>query len=187
MRKLRLGFAVYAALTTVALAQQPALPVKGIAPIQLNASGKGTAPVAVDLRLFDREFGGTLLFQEQQKVSVEADGVFVAMVGQATKGGVPVRITNQYATVWAEYSLAGSAGINMAQARQPITHTRPDVSVNLVPDGGQIISLCFTCGGNWPYFSGSFTNTGTGPTERLNSCSSTLIIRTDSRPFLCSR
>lgn len=190
MKKICLGFAISAVMTVVASAQQPNLPVKGIAPIQINANEKGSAAVVVALRLYDRAIGGNLLFEEQQRVSVEADGIFVAMVGQGTREGVPLRITNQYPTLWAEYSLAGSVGTNnnVAQTRQAITHTRPDgVNITAVPDGGQLVSLCFTCGGNWPYFSGSFTNTGTGPTERSSGCTSILAVRTDSRPFLCSR
>jgi hypothetical protein len=48
-------------------------------------------------------------------------------------------------------------------------------------------SLCFTCGGVWNNFSGSFTPVGNNPTERGSSCSGSLATRSDSRPFLCCR
>jgi hypothetical protein len=187
MNKTQLGIVISATLLSAAWGQQPAIPVKGFVAASLIAPTDKSAAiqtVSVLLRLYDRQFGGTLLYQERQTVAVEADGIFVAMVGAGTTAGVPARITSTYSTVWADYSLASTPG-NISN-RQEITHSSGATS-NLVPDGGQMVSLCFTCGGNWPNFSGSFTNTGTGPTERAGSCTGTLIVRTDSRPFLCSR
>ncbi len=47
-------------------------------------------------------------------------------------------------------------------------------------------SLCFSCGGVFPVFSGSFAGSGANNvTERGSSCSGSLTSRTDSRPFLC--
>jgi hypothetical protein len=48
-------------------------------------------------------------------------------------------------------------------------------------------NLCFTCGGDWTVFAGSFTPVGNNPTERGAGCSGALQTRTDSRPFLCCR
>lgn len=48
-------------------------------------------------------------------------------------------------------------------------------------------NLCFTCGGDWPVFAGSFTTVGNFPTERAGSCTGALIVRSDTRPFLCCR
>jgi hypothetical protein len=49
-------------------------------------------------------------------------------------------------------------------------------------------NLCFTCGGDWGVFAGSFASSGTNNvTERGSSCSGALTSRTDSRPFLCCR
>ncbi len=49
-------------------------------------------------------------------------------------------------------------------------------------------NLCFTCGGDWPIFAGSFNSSGTNNvTERGGSCSGALSTRTDSRPFLCCK
>jgi hypothetical protein len=50
-------------------------------------------------------------------------------------------------------------------------------------------ALCFTCGGDWPNFMGSFNvvSATNNVTERGSSCASPLSARTDSRPFLCGR
>jgi hypothetical protein len=45
-------------------------------------------------------------------------------------------------------------------------------------------NLCFTCGGDWPVFSGAWNSTGS-QTERGSGCSGGLILRADTRPFLC--
>jgi hypothetical protein len=47
-------------------------------------------------------------------------------------------------------------------------------------------SLCFTCGGAWPIFAGSWPVAAPmNPTERGSGCADPLTIRSDSRPFLC--
>ena len=49
-------------------------------------------------------------------------------------------------------------------------------------------NMCFTCGGDWPIFAGSWASPGTNNvTERGSSCSGGLVSRTDSRPFLCCK
>ena len=50
-------------------------------------------------------------------------------------------------------------------------------------------ALCFSCGGDWPNFMGSFNvvSATNNVTERGASCASPLSARTDSRPFLCGR
>jgi hypothetical protein len=48
-------------------------------------------------------------------------------------------------------------------------------------------NLCFTCGGDWPVFAGAITPVGNNPTERGSGCAGSLIVRSDSRPFLCCR
>ncbi len=164
--------------------QQPALPVKGILRGVSRPDDKAGTVVKVIIRLYDQQFGGSLLFQEQQSVAVAHDGIFVAMAGAATQNGVPARITDQHATVWADYSLAAAAGINLANGRQQITHRRSDFSPSAIAIDP---SLCFSCGGAWPIFAGAFTPGVNNPTERGSGCSDVLTVRTDSRPFLCSR
>jgi hypothetical protein len=47
-------------------------------------------------------------------------------------------------------------------------------------------SLCFSCGGVWPNFSGAFDAVATSQTtERGSACAGNLTTSTDRRPFLC--
>lgn len=49
-------------------------------------------------------------------------------------------------------------------------------------------SLCVTCGGEWPVFSGAIpTRAGAKPFERDNSCVGDLIPRADTLPYLCCK
>jgi hypothetical protein len=49
-------------------------------------------------------------------------------------------------------------------------------------------SLCFTCGGSWPAFSGAIPlPAGSRPIERGSGCSGILSARPDTIPFLCSQ
>ncbi len=49
-------------------------------------------------------------------------------------------------------------------------------------------SLCDTCGGDWPIFSGVIpTRSGAGALERGTSCSGTLAATSDTGPYLCCR
>lgn len=54
------------------------------------------------------------------------------------------------------------------------------------PQAATDCNLCFTCGGDWPIFAGSFNSSGTNNvTERGSGCGGGLATRTDGRPFLC--
>jgi hypothetical protein len=49
------------------------------------------------------------------------------------------------------------------------------------------MSLCFTCGGDWPIFAGAFT-TPVAASERGAACFGGFsTLRNDHRPFLCAR
>jgi hypothetical protein len=174
-------------------AQSPVLPIKGALQMQAaaNPDNKSNGAVSVVLRLYDREFGGTLLFEERQVVQVDSgSGIFVALVGNATRGGVPARITDQHSTLWGEYVVASAAFINTVQTRQQITHR---VSGGIGTDVTFFVNvsdaLCYSCGGAWPIFSGSWNvpYSTNNVTERGSLCGGTPIARTDTRPYLCSR
>jgi hypothetical protein len=52
--------------------------------------------------------------------------------------------------------------------------------------GVSACSLCYTCGGNWPAFSGVIPlQAGVQPWERDSACSGNLTPRADSYPYLC--
>lgn len=49
-------------------------------------------------------------------------------------------------------------------------------------------SLCLTCGGDWPMFSGAIpTRKGAQPFERGSSCAVDLTPRSDTLPYLCCK
>src|SRR5689334_11661334 len=65
MRKMHLRVVFSASLIGAAWAQQPALRVKGVVPVGVSPpDSKGAQTATVILKLYDRQFGGTLLFQE---------------------------------------------------------------------------------------------------------------------------
>jgi hypothetical protein len=67
----------------------------------------------------------------------------------------------------------------LAIARSRNAQERRDIGV-------PACSLCFTCGGSWPNFSGAFDAVATSQTaERGSLCSGNLTTVTDRRPFLC--
>jgi hypothetical protein len=83
------------------------------------------------------------------------------------------------ATAWTVQAAQPQAQVQVNGKQQPITaqaiNNQAAVSCN----------ICFTCGGDWPVFSGSIRSVGDFPTERGSSCSGALQGRTDSSPFLC--
>ncbi len=70
-----------------------------------------------------------------------------------------------------------SAGPQMSATFEIIGTTPPSVSG---------CSLCYTCGGDWPAFSGVIpTRQGKKPYERGSACSGSLAPANDVPPYLC--
>lgn len=88
--------------------------------------------------------------------------------------------------------------VEQASMQQPVIEAQlPSVTEDPKPDAppetetrgasGSDASLCFTCGGNWPIFAGSFAvPSGSRPVERGTRCSGGLVSRSDNRPYLCT-
>jgi len=55
------------------------------------------------------------------------------------------------------------------------------------PQTAVACNWCFTCGGDWPVFSGQIVSVGNFPSERGGSCSGSNTGRSDSSPWLCCR
>jgi hypothetical protein len=54
--------------------------------------------------------------------------------------------------------------------------------------GDPVCSLCYTCGGSWPVFSGAIpTRLNAQPWERGSACSGNLAPVADTAPYLCCR
>jgi hypothetical protein len=192
MKYIQVGFLIGAVVTVAAWAESPDLLIKGTLQVQSSANPDDKSTnrgVSLVLRLYDQKVGGTLLFQERQTVQVDDAGIFVASVGDGTRGGVPASITDRHGTVWGEYVLASTAFINTVNSRQQITHRKEDIGTNVLVNVPTSTVLCFTCGGAWPIRVGDWNvvNAPNNVRERGGSCALPFILRQDTRPFLCAR
>jgi len=194
MKRTSMVWLIGASFAAAAWAQAPVLSVKGAVPQQASTDPSARVDnrtVNVILRLYDRQVGGTLLFEEQQTAWVDDAGIFDVVVGSATRGGVPARITDQRGTVWGEYVISGVASaVNVPAERQQITYRKTeDLSASVVVTVPTSTVLCYSCGGAWPYTSGVIRSPFivNGTYERYIGCSGSPIYRTDSAPRLCSR
>ena len=83
----------------------------------------------------------------------------------------------------AQTQKATAATVNASGSSKPL----PTTSQAINNQTAVACNYCFTCGGDWPVFAGAMTPVGNNPTERGSGCSGSLIVRSDSRPFLCCR
>jgi hypothetical protein len=135
-------------------------------------------------KAYDQARGGRLIYQEAQNVAVRA-GVYFAMIGGKDRAGA----INSQRSVYVEAAANGRA-VGERQAFKLVRQgdaARGDVGT-MTHAQHAFAGLCFTCGGFWPRFTGSFTPVNNNPTEYGSSCSGTSpVTRSDSRPFVCSR
>lgn len=75
--------------------------------------------------------------------------------------------------------VAGMGGAAAAEKPKPAAATAQ------FPTAATACQLCFTCGGDWPIFSGAWNVSNGATTERTSGCQGALISRTDFSPFLC--
>jgi hypothetical protein len=82
-------------------AQQPTSQV-----VTLNGAfaGQPDGPVALRLRLYNVDTGGTILFEETQTVTVTAEK-FTVRIGNATGGGIPISVFRSNPSVWIAFAL----------------------------------------------------------------------------------
>ena len=76
----------------------------------------------------------------------------------------------------------------IAQVQQPPKEPlRADRAIRTV----SACSICYTCGGSWPIYSGTIGNlepvASSAPTERGEACSGSLSYVDDTHPYLCCR
>jgi hypothetical protein len=157
----------------------------GAEPVQLPAKGRiavRDGNVQMSFKVYDRAAGGRLVYQEAQSVAVSA-GVYFAMVGSKARQGAAL---NSERALWVE-ATAGGRAVGERQAFRLLREGDFDAGTMTHAQHG-FAGLCFTCGGFFPIFTGSFTPVNNNPTEYGSSCSgSSPVTRTDSRPFVCSR
>jgi hypothetical protein len=133
------------------------------------------------LKIYDQAVGGAAIFEVTRKVDV-SNGVYVAFVD------VPSEILNAKTNIWLEVSSEADPFTPIGE-RTPFAIRRSGGTTQAIvcPAGG-CASLCFTCGGAYPTFNGSFPlPAGSQPTERGASCAGGLVLTADTRPFLCTQ
>ena len=90
-KRLLTAFVLVLALAPSLRAQGPA-PTSQVLTFSGNMPGQPDGPVAVRLRLYETNVGGTLQFEETQTVTVAAER-FLVRIGEATAGGVPATVS----------------------------------------------------------------------------------------------
>jgi hypothetical protein len=186
------GMTLHAQALNLAVPQaSPALTIPHKAMVSaselVNPSSNATGAVSLVLRLYAQQTSGAPLFEERQTVTVQ-NGSYLAFIGSATPGGIPASIYNAHGTFWIE--AVPTSAPNSAVARVPFT-LRRDASTPVGTDSISLSfavdpSVCYTCGGAWPIFTGMITSAGHA-TERGVGCGGVLTYSVDSSPYICSR
>lgn len=99
-----------------------------------------------------------------------------------------------------EVSTGSARTLDPAEAAARTASGKPLVDIEAIEHGAVVnpvanaqtavgCNVCFTCGGDWPVFTGAIhaQNTGTLTTERGSACSGALHASNDSNPFVCCR
>jgi hypothetical protein len=137
--------------------------------------------VELILRLYDQAHGGTRLFEEIREAEVR-QGVYALDVE------VPSEIVTKHPTVWMEVARAAEPDKSLEERTAFRTRRSGEVLPQAPLCLGSCVSLCFTCGGSFPLFSGGIpVPSGSSVIERGVGCDGSLVSRSDPRPQLCSR
>jgi hypothetical protein len=147
-----------------------------------------TRSVEYIFSVFNEASGGTKLFEERQSLQV-VDGNLYAQLGSRTPGGIPAQILQNNSKLWIELAKASSPWaaeqprllINLRPA--PRSGVSPDLTVTITTGA----RLCYTCGGLYPVFSGSWGSSPQAASELGPGCSGTFgTTFNDHSPYLCS-
>ncbi len=109
---LRLGAGVcLAALAVVAMADVPREMT-----FQGRLSGNGTGPVDIEVRFYDAETGGNLLWSETHPSVARPEGLFTINIGSQTTGGIPAAaLPSATDEVWLSVSVNQGAELTPRQ------------------------------------------------------------------------
>jgi hypothetical protein len=150
--------------------------------VQLPVKGRIDAPDGktwLTFRVYDAARGGSLVYTESRSVPVTR-GIYFAMVGGRNSALTASR------SVWVEVARGTGQIVGDRQAFTVGTaFEAPGSDATTVPAS----SVCFTCGGKWPAFSGfvySEFDAASGAGERGSSCSGSIVTSSDFQPFICS-
>ncbi len=84
---------------------------------QGRLTGNGTDPVSIEVRFYDAESGGTLLWSETHQDVPRPNGLFTINIGSQTTGGVPAAaLPSDSGAVWLGISINGAAELAPRQA-----------------------------------------------------------------------
>jgi len=176
----------------VAAASAPAtVPFKAMLTGELAAAVRDRGPdgkVRFVFSIFDQATGGTKLFEETQDVSVSGK-ILYADIGLGTHGGIPATILQHHSNFYIEIAKASAAFAPLG-SRQLVAF-KPSSGGNLRPNEWIFVpvdpSICYTCGGEWPYLVGAWSTPLPGAYERPAGCNGGFVFDNDTRPYLCSR
>lgn len=165
------------------------LPVKVRLTTNRTSTPVGAATKKIDLvfSVYDQKDGGTKLLEERQSVTAIAD-IVMAQVGSTMPGGIPESVVAGRSGLWVEVAKASepevAIGDRVLVALKTAPGAIPAVAFSVSVDD----TICFTCGGAWPNFSGSISTASPfSVTERGAGCAGAPVAATDGSPFLCSR
>jgi hypothetical protein len=146
------------------------LPVKG----RIDARD---AKTQLSFRVYNAARGGRVVYSESRQVPI-VGGVYFAMVGGR---GLPLSASR---SLWVEVSTGTGRVLGERQAFTAVSSS--DVGAAVAQKSAS--TYCFTCGGEWPAFSGAFANDIIGGVaERGSTCVGRIEITSDTFPFLCSQ
>jgi hypothetical protein len=161
-----------------AVAQEPEVTTDASTEIPVKGTIQATGSVELLFTMYAREHGGRALYSVTARVAVEENTYFGDI-------SVPDEVFRGRQTVYIEAAMPSAPAIAL-EARSQFTKPggRPAGRANRATT---ILgcSLCYTCGGSYPIFSGAFVTPGLGTKERGPSCSGNVSSRVDFRPHLC--
>lgn len=154
-----------------------------------SINAKGWVPMV--MAVYDAPEGGRVLYETTRSVDVR-NRLFVDVLE------VPSDILGGHSQVFVEFALAKSPQRPLRPQRMPFavppSQQSPGVSIAgvraVATVGTHVLaaeSVCFTCGGAYPYQAGALATRSGGPNiERGRGCGGGLrTTTTDNRPFLC--
>jgi hypothetical protein len=160
-------------------------PVKGIVQAPWPNSKGADRSITVVLKIYNEGVGGTLLHQERQTVEVDDAGIFLAPLSASAAA----RLSGQNAKLFGEVSVQGGIFAAAVEGRQQILGVRAEFGTQATIFIPTSTTLCYTCGGAWPVFQGSWNvpYALNNVTSRGGACYGAPVARTDTRPYLCGR
>lgn len=164
--------------SSVAKAQEPEGSAGTSTEIPVKGTIQAAGPVELLFTIYDREEEGRELYSVTATVEVEENMYFGSI-------NVPDELFRGRRTVYIEAARPSEPALGL-EARSQFTKPggrpagRARESVTILG-----CSLCYTCGGSYPIFSGAFVTPGLGTKERGRSCSGDVSSRLDFRPHLC--